>query len=162
IVLDNLKAKDFSQMSKWIQQAIREVFLHEGIKEEIVERYLEDAGDIAFTKTKDRSHVAKLNSAVRDMEMLGRRWDMIGRTNPELSMKVSRFLVSDGKGDYIYPNEKLYQELRATYGEKIIRTKAAEIKVTLMLEDVEVYRQLIVPLGRTFSQFHEILQTAFN
>src|SRR5699024_6053000 len=162
IVLDNLNTKDFSQMSEWIHQAIRDVLLHEGIKEEIVERYLHDAGDIIFTKTKDRSHVAKLNSAVRETEMLGHRRDMIGRINEELSMKVSRFLVSDGSGDYIYPHEKMYQKLGVTYGEDLFRTKAAEIKVTLMLEDVQVYRQLIVPLNRTFSQFHEILQTAFN
>lgn len=31
-----------------------------------------------------------------------------------------------------------------------------------MLEEHEVYRTLIVPLNRTFSEFHEILQTAFS
>ncbi|MBN6206103.1 plasmid pRiA4b ORF-3 family protein [Ralstonia pickettii] len=157
-----LKAKDFSKINSVIVQALREVLLHEGIKEELVERYIQDAGEIKFTTTKDRNHVARLNMASRNTEAFADGQDMRDGTNEELSMNVSRLIVTDGNGGYISPNEELYRELIELYGEKIISTQAAEVKVTLMLEEHEVYRTLIVPLNRTFSEFHEILQTAFS
>lgn len=165
IMIYGLKAKDFSQINRWIVQAVREVFLQEGIKEEVIEHYLQDAGAIAFTKTKDRSHVARLNKATENTEVFSYREgkiDIIDGINEDLSMQVSRLLVTDGNGDYIRPNEELYHELKARYGENIFSTKAVEIKVTLMLEEHEIYRNLIVPLNRTFPQFHKILQSAFS
>lgn len=91
-------------------------------------RYVSIIGNL---KTKNRSHVAKLNSAVRETDIPGHRRDRIGRINEELSMKVNRFLVSNGSRDYIYPHEKMYQELRATYGENLFNTRAAKINMKL-------------------------------
>jgi hypothetical protein len=162
IVLYGMKAKDFSQIKPWIVRAIREVLLAEGIKEEVVERYLQEAGDIRFAATKDRAHVSRLNKASSNTEAFSHHFDMADGINTELSMQVSRLMVSDGSGGYLDPNEEMYETLRQLAGGEIFSMRAVEMKVTLMLEGHEIWRQLIVPLNRTFFQFHETLQTAFT
>ncbi|MBT2214700.1 plasmid pRiA4b ORF-3 family protein [Virgibacillus dakarensis] len=162
IVLYGLKEKDFSQIHQRIVQAIQEVFQSEGISEEIVARYLEEAGELTFTSTKDRAAVARLNKACSYAEMFSSLMDIETGVANELSMRISHMLMSIGGKDYFQPNEQLYQELQQWAGKKIFDTRAVEMKVTLMLQGHEVWRRLVVPLNRTFHQLHEILQTAFD
>ena len=62
IVLYGLKAKDFPRLGSLFINALREVY-SECIKDEIAEKYISCAGDIIYTKTKDRSLVAKMRAA---------------------------------------------------------------------------------------------------
>jgi len=162
IVIYGMKAKDLSKIKSWIDQAIREVFLAEGVKEEVVERYLQEAGEVIFTKTKDRKQVARLNKATQNTEAFCGFEEITAGINTKLSMEVSRLMVTDGSGDYLYPNEEMFQAIRQLAGGEIFSMKAAEMKVTLMLEGQAVWRKLIVPLNRTFAQFHQVLQEAFS
>lgn len=162
IVLYGLKGKDFSKINEWIRQAIRNVFREEGIWEKIIDDYLHQAGDVVFTKTKDRSSVAKLNRACGDVQFFEDLLDPDSVIQSNISFEVSRTLVGDGKNDYFQPNEKLYQDLHQWTGEEIFSMKAVELKVTLMLDKYHVWRRLIVPLHRTFQQLHDIVQVAFS
>jgi hypothetical protein len=82
--------------------------------------------------------------------------------NISLSKRISRLLVGAGKNQYVYPNEELYKGLENFAQEKIFWQKAVQIKVTLDLEGIQVWRRLVVPLNREFEDLHEILQVAFN
>ena len=63
IVLYGLRAKEFKNLDVLILEGIRETFLAEGIKEEIIDRYINQSKEIVYTKTKDRKSVARLNKA---------------------------------------------------------------------------------------------------
>src|SRR5690625_3264268 len=47
-------------------------------------------------------------------------------------------------------------------GKQVIQTKAVQIKVSLELEDINVWRRLTIPLNTTFRKFHNMLQIAFD
>lgn len=161
IVLYGLRAKDFSKLHTVIPQAIRAVWREEGIKESVIDDYLTQAGEVQFAKTKNRSLVARLNQACKEAEIFEDEIDPEMQVQTALSKRASRMLVGQDE-DYIKPNETLYEHLQPFTDEAIFSIRAVEMNVQLMLESKEIWRRLIVPLNRTFPQFHKILQTAFD
>ncbi|ALX50118.1 plasmid pRiA4b ORF-3 family protein [Lentibacillus amyloliquefaciens] len=162
IVLYGVRAKDFSRMDSLFEQALRMVWSAEGMKENVIDDYLKQAGEIQFAKTKNRSLVARLNQACQSIPFFEDELNTGQLIQPELSLLASRHLVGVGKGEYAHPNEMLYEDLRQLSGEEIFSVRAVEMNVRLMLEEKHVRRRLIVPLNRTFRQLHKILQTAFG
>lgn len=157
IVLHGLKAKDFSKMDEPILDALRQTFRAEGIKEEVIEKYIDASPPFTFTKTKNRTLVSRLNKACEYVPFLDDHIDPQSIVQPAVSMKASRYLSGN-----IWPNREMYQDLEKFSGGRIFDSHAVQIKVTLQLENHPVYRRLIIPLGFTFSQLHETLQIAFG
>ena len=67
IVLYGLKAKDFKILDKHIISSIRKTFQQECIKEEIIEEFISSASQIRYTKTKNRSMLAKMNDSCKNV-----------------------------------------------------------------------------------------------
>ncbi|MCK5764306.1 MAG: plasmid pRiA4b ORF-3 family protein [Clostridiales bacterium] len=159
VVLHGLKAKHFKKLNEHIIEAIRTTFRDECIKEEIIEKFINHSNGINYTKTKNRSMIAKMNKACELLdyhdELL--KGSSIYKTN--MGIRASQYLV--GK-DYIHPYEELYKDLEVFAGDTIFRCKAVEIKVTLELEKQEVWRKLIIPTNNTFTKLHKVIQIAFG
>ncbi|MCA1321568.1 plasmid pRiA4b ORF-3 family protein [Bacillus tianshenii] len=162
IVLFGLKAKEWKNIDTYIKMAIREVFLAEGIKEEIVEQFVSAADNVVFTKTKDRTSVARMNKSCENVYYFDDIIDPQSIIQKSLSLRLSDFLVGDGKNDYFHPNEALYKDLEEWTDGSVFRIQAAQIKVTLELGNKKVWRRLTVPTSITFSAFHDVLQAAFG
>lgn len=162
VVLFGLKAKELKKLDDIARQGIREMFQAEGIKEEVIDQYLLQAQQVQYTKTKDRTSVARLNKTCENTLFFEDYLLQDSIIQKNLSMRVSRILVGDGKKSYIMPNQKLYEELTIFAGQSIFDTGAAVLRVTLELEGHRVWRRLVVPIGKTFDQLHEILQHAFD
>jgi len=162
IVLHGLKAKDFTKLDTLMLQAIRETFQDECVKEDIIEQYIHHARTITFTKTKDRTLVARMNKACEEVYFYEELLSNDSLIQSTVGRRISRFLVGQGKNQYIYPNEEMYKDLEAFAGQPIFDSKAAELLVALNLEKHHVWRRLVVPANRTFSQLHKILQAAFG
>jgi len=79
-----------------------------------------------------------------------------------MSIRVSRYLVGDGKNKYIRPNEEMYKDLESFTGKPIFGCKAVEVKVTIDIERHNVWRRIIVPVTMAFSNLHKVLQAAFG
>ncbi|MBO1005898.1 plasmid pRiA4b ORF-3 family protein [Pseudogracilibacillus auburnensis] len=161
VVLHGLNARDFERLDQLIIQAIRESFLHEGIKEEIIEQYVQSAGELIFTKTKDRTSIARLNRSCEEVFIFADLLDASSVINTDVSLKASRLLVGLGK-KYVKPNEEMYKDLETCFGKEIFSVKAVELKVTLDLENHHVWRKIIVPVNMTFDRLHEVLQEVFG
>lgn len=58
-----LRKKDFANLSQLIEDAIARCLAEEGIKQEVIERFLSESRPFIFTKMKDRFAVARLNKA---------------------------------------------------------------------------------------------------
>ncbi|HWK24089.1 MAG TPA: plasmid pRiA4b ORF-3 family protein [Ureibacillus sp.] len=162
IVLHGLKAKDYKYFDQLIVNAIRETFEAEGVKKEVIEQFLTQSMDFTYSKTKDRTSVARLNKACETTFYFLDYLNQESVINSELSKRVSRSLVGDGKNKYVYPNEEMYKQLEIFSGQPIFETKAVQLKVALKLEDHQVWRRIIVPVNRTFHDLHKILQSTFG
>ena len=162
IVLHGLKAKDFKKLDELILQAIRETFQQEYIKDEIIEQFIQHAKEITFTKTKDRTSVARMNKACETIYFNEDLLTGDSLIKSAISIETSTYLVGHGKNQYILPNEEMYKDLETFSGRSIFSSNAVELIVTLDLEKYHVWRRLVVPVNRTFSQLHKILQMAFG
>ncbi|WP_338449761.1 plasmid pRiA4b ORF-3 family protein [Niallia oryzisoli] len=162
IVLHGLKVKDFKKLDELFVQAVRVAFQQESIKEEIIDQYLEQAKEISFAKTKDRTTVARMNKSCEHVTYCEDLFTNDVLFQSKVSKRASQFLVGQGKKDYIVPAEELYKDLEEFAGGPIFSSKAVEMLVTLKLEKHHVWRRLVVPANRTFAEFHNILQIAFG
>lgn len=70
VVIYRPKPKDFARMKDLIKEAIITALRMECIREDVINSYMADAGEIAFSKTANRSMVAKMNNAVREVEYM--------------------------------------------------------------------------------------------
>ncbi len=163
IVLHGLRAKDFKRLDEHILQAIRETFQQEGIKDDIIEKFINHSQKVTYAKTKNRSLVARMNKACENFHYYYEElWDNESIYKSVLSTKASRSLVSSGKDEYIEPNEEMYKDLEKFAGGPIFGSKAVELKVTLDLENHHVWRRIVVPANITFNKLHQVLQLAFE
>lgn len=162
IVLYGLKAKNFKNMDNVITEAIYRTFREECIKEDIIKQYIDFAGEITYAKTKDKSMVAKMVNSCDSVQFYARWLDSNSMYQSALSMRASNDLVDKGKdGDYIRPHEEMYKDLESFAGKPIFSCEAAVLKVTLALEQYEVWRKIVIPLNKTFYQLHKALQAVF-
>lgn len=162
VVLFGVKAKELKNFNDIARQGIRETFQAEGIKEEVINLYLQQAKQVQYTKTKDRTSIARLNQTCGSTMFFEEDLVQSSIIQQKVSKGVSRVLVGDGNKSYILPNEKLFEELTLFAGQPIFETKAVVLKVTLELENHNVWRRLVVPIEKTFDELHNILQEAFD
>jgi hypothetical protein len=162
VVLYGLKAKDFKQLDKLIPMAVRNTLKEECIKEEVINSYIESAGRISLTKTKDRALVARMNKGCEIVQYFEDDINAAEMFQTSLSKRVSRITAGDSTGKYFQPNEEMYKDLEAFAGGPVIQCIAAVLRVDLELENHKVWRRIAVPLSKTFLEFHKILQKAFG
>jgi len=162
IVLYGLLAKDFKRLDELMFEAIKLSFKEEGVEKEVIEQFLQHSPHIRYTKSKDRSSVARMNKSIESVHVFNNLLDNKNIIQTTLSVKASEYIVGDGKNNYIQPNEKLINDLNVYAGKHVIKMEAVQIKATLILEHFHVWRRLIVPIHFTFHQLHQVLQTTFH
>ena len=160
IVLYGLKAKDFKEFDQHIREAVRRTLGEECIKDAVIEKFINNSGNIVYAKTRNRFLVSRMNESCRPVEFYPEMLDDSSLYQPALSKRISQLLVGNGKEDYIYPNQEFYQDLEALSGENIFSCQAAVIKVSLELE--KVWRKLVVPVNISFTRLHQVIQAAFD
>lgn len=162
IVLHGLKAKEFKNLDQVIQEAIRKTFRAERIREEVIDRYLEEAGLVSFYKTKNRSFVAQLNKACDNVWFDSRELDSDMLINTEVAKRASRWLVGGGKMEMIHPYEELRKDLTAMAEGEIFTMEAAIMKISMPFEGLSIWRRVRVPLNMPFNEVHNMLQILFG
>ncbi|MCC2685080.1 MAG: plasmid pRiA4b family protein [Paenibacillaceae bacterium] len=156
-----MKAKDFKEIDQRIVDAIRQTLLKEQINPAVIERYLANAGEPVFAKSKDRSQTARLSQACDTVQIIASNKEDIDPVS--IGMKVSQLLVGGSSGQqYFYPSEKMMDDLKQLGIEPMYKCHAFELVVRLDLNRTEAIRKLIVPANITFLQLHNILQAAFG
>lgn len=162
IVLYGLKAKNFKRLGEHIVEAVEETFKEECIKDEVIEQFYNYSKEIIYSKTKNRSFVARMNKSCETLYFYQELLDDKSIYQPVISLKLSRYLVGEGKNNYITPSEEMFKDLEVFAGKPIFFCKAVEIKVTLELEKYDVWRRLVVPVNISFPKLHKVLQAAFG
>lgn len=162
IILYGLVAKHFKKIEELIIESIKKTFQAEGIKENVIEQYIQHAPTFTFSKTKNKTSVARMNKSLETLYIYDDLLDTEKIEQTALNIQASQYLVGNGKGKYIHPNRQLYENLSEFAGQEVIQREAVQLLVTLKLSKGNVWRRLVVPLHLTFKQLHKVLQTAFD
>ena len=169
ILIYGLKAPNLKQLDKIIADAIKTVFLAEGISPDIVEKYFKEAETITFARTFDRSVIAAMNQIAQivsyhDPEEL----DQDNLIQTDFSLRMGDW-ITKMDGDYKQPKEVLLDAMAqlaqgnvSADTKPVVSVPAYQFLMTLDLEDHKVWRRVIVPADITFRKFHYVIQDAFG
>jgi len=161
IILYGLKAKDFKNIESTIISGIREILLSDGVNTEVIDKYSEGAGQVVFSKTQNRTLVARLNKGCEAADVFYDCYFEDSISQPLVSQKANNFIFADRSDSYKHSDEMFYEQLQDTFNLPVIRCKALKLKVTMELEKFDVWRNVIVPLNFTFQELHKVLQKLF-
>lgn len=162
IILYGLKAKNFKEIEKTITSAIYDTLLSDGVNPEIIEKYLEKAGQISFSKTQNRSMIGRLNKGCEAAEIFYIYYIENSIIQHSVSKYANRFVFIDYKESINHADEKFYQQLQDTFNIPAIKCTALKIKVKMNLEKFNVWREAIVPLYYSFTDLHNVIQKLFD
>jgi hypothetical protein len=169
IVIYRISKKDITKINEIIREAIITALRMEGVRKEVIEAYMEKAGDITFSKTASRSMVAKMNNAVREIEFTQEYLDENVRIQRYNSMLTGRFIQMSGNEPAYYPIDKMLKCLSLIYGqedhevvEDVLEIDLYQLKIKINLEGHEVWRRVLVPSTYSFRHLHNIIQTVFD
>lgn len=161
--------KDFLKINELIRIAITVAFRMEGIREEMIQAYLEKAGEITFSKTANRSLVAKMNNAVRDIEFVQEYIDEETTIQRYISFVAAKFIQTSGANDAFYPYEKMIESLSildssdsTSTKEDVLDISLYQLKIKLEMEEHDIWRRVLVPSTYSFRHLHNIIQTVFD
>ncbi len=167
IVLYRPKAKDITNFENRIKEGIRVAFQQQGIREEIINSYLEKCGSAKYSKTAGRILVANLNKIC---EIIQWREDFLDDDcvlQKRISLALGRELVKFGK-EYDCPEERLFRELCKMSNlaeeewDKILKIENYQLKIRLELKNYDIWRRVLIPSQCTFQQLHRVIQTTFG
>jgi hypothetical protein len=164
VVLYGLKKNDFLNFPERVKEGIRRAFEIEGIKNSLIDKYLNEFEDFSYEKTKNRKYVGRLTQTCRDIEFHADKFNEQEIYQTESSSNISRMLFKEIESDnYFSADERLKEKLAEYFGEEeVIQTQAAVLKVELELGKYEAWRKVIVPLNYTFRDLHLIMQKLYN
>lgn len=164
VVIYRPKPKDYARIKELIQEAITAALRVEGVGEDVITSYLTAGGEIEFTKTADRSMVAKLNHAVRDIEYMQEYLDESSLIQKYISIITGRFIQTAPTSKWYYPLEKMLQclSLYCNNGEDVLDVELYQLKIRIELEGWDIWRRVLVPSTYSFRHLHNIIQIVFD
>ncbi|HKM39532.1 MAG TPA: plasmid pRiA4b ORF-3 family protein [bacterium] len=168
VVIYRPKPKDFSRLKGLITDAIATALRMEGIREDVIENYLGEAGEIRFSKTANRRLIARMNNAVREVGFMAEHLDEDTLIQRYISMSVGRLIQSSPADEAFYPIEKMIECLgKYAKGElgsqvNILDVELYQLTIQIKVEGFDIWRRVLVPSTFSFRHLHNIIQTVFD
>lgn len=169
IVIYRPKPKDFSKIRELIDEAIRTALRMEGVRNDVIEAYIADAGEIEFSKTAGKSLVAKMNNSINEIAFLWKYLDEKTLIQRFISILAGRFIQTSPNGEAYYSAQKFLECLglfsehhQVTSSETVRELSLYQLKIQIVMEDYDIWRRVLVPSTYTFRHLHNIIQTIFD
>ena len=169
VVIYRPRPKDFARIKDLIREGITTALRMEGVREDVVRKYLDDAGEIRFSKTASRSLVAKMNNAVNEVGFVQEYLDTDTRIQRYISIITGRFIQNLNAEEGFYPIEKMLAYLSNYSGidekgnsKDVLEVDLYQLKIRIDLEGFDIWRRVLVPSTYSFRHLHNIIQTVFD
>lgn len=161
-VLYGVTAKQLKQMDQLLIEGIRRMLEAECIASEVVREYLQGCGlAIRYTKTQNRSAVARLNQFTQRVEQFAEGFDGEELFQARILLRLNSYILSAGK-QYSLTRELLRDGFAAHYPNRtVFLCPMVTLDVRLHLHS-PCRRRIRVPLRQSLSDFHEMLQILFG
>lgn len=168
VTIYGMRHNRLKDIKSCMMSAIRNTLLSMNLNPEMVEAYIQQAGDPVFTANHDRKLTAWANRQGIDAAfMVGRAVnesvnDM--KFNDTLGRTVSRNSVnySGSYAESYIPAEEMIKALERFTGKTPYNYRAFELLVTLDLDIYKATRRVIVPANIELTQLHYLLQHLYK
>lgn len=163
LILQGVKSTDRKNIRALIKDAVKDALEKEFIHPHVIEAYLRTMGEVEFQKATDKSMLGKVKLACEDIYGFGYDLMDFNRMSQGDLARILNSSVYQNKNKELYlPMELMVEELKVFSPEEdLIQVDAVELKITLNLLNVEVWRQVIIPLKMSFENFHKVIQFLF-
>jgi len=159
IVLNEAKMPKLKKLETEFKNVLALTFHELGVNPEIVDQFINDLGEITFSKNSNRSSTAKINKVVEGVWAAFR----FAREDLDLSLWSNRQLYKmKGAEDYRQSYELMLEILGDHYEQPVLKRQALDLKIRLDLDGKDAIRCLRVPANLRFDKFHKLLQIAFG
>ena len=168
VVIYRPTPKDFTRLDKLIREAIIVALRMEGVAEDVIERYMDKTGEISFSKTANRSMVAKMNNAVGEIEAMMRYLDENSKIQRFISILTGRFIQGTISSEAFYPTDKMIECLSMYCNDEkhdprdILDIDLYQLKIQIEMDGFDIWRRVLVPSTYSFRNLHTIIQTVFD
>lgn len=166
VVINRLLKKDLTNLKELIHEAIRVALRMEGVSESVIEKYFASSKGLVFSKTANRSMVAKLNNTVYEVEFWAEFLDKDATIQRYISPIVSKMIQSDTQNKGFYPKEKMLESLAKITDVKdvtqILNVELYQLNIQLALDGHEIWRRVQIPANYSFRSLHNLIQIVFD
>lgn len=167
IVLYRPKAKDITQLEERIKEGIRAAFREEGVPEGITEEYLQNCGNVIYSKTAGRSLTANMSKMCETVGYYIELLDEESVVQRRISLALGGSLTKFGD-EYDYPSKRLFlglckmKRMLEENWEEMVQVENYQLKVKLLLDGHDIWRRILIPSRCTFRQLHRVIQETFG
>lgn len=166
VVINRLLKKDLANLEELIHEAIRVALRMEGVRDEVIDKYFALSKGLSFSKTANRSMVAKLNNTVREVEFWEEFIDKDVTIQRYISPLVSKRIQSDAQNKGFYPNERMLENLAKISGVNdvadIMDVELYQLNIQLALDGHDIWRRVHIPANYSFRSLHNLIQIVFD
>lgn len=166
VAMYQVKRKDLKNAAEKMRAAIANTLLSMNLNPEIVEEYMQRAGDLEFMENHSRQMAAWLTKAGMECAFhVGNMYsgvDKIYSDTVGASANYGPVNYSGKDSEMFYPYEAMFNALSQLTGKPIYHYRAFELLVTLDLEVYKATRRIIVPADLKIAQLHRVLQSVFG
>ena len=168
VLLYGLKAAEFKRLDTIIINAVKETISAYGVSEELAEKYITGAGAVCYAKTDNKKVMGSLNQVTTFISYYAKEFTLTKLNQMPFNIRMSEYPFNFD-GDYLFSKDVLQKYIsklekgEVLEEEKAIKTqKAYQLKITLLLDDFDIWRRIIVPADISFNKLHYVIQDSFN
>lgn len=166
IVINGLLKKDTVNLQSLIYEAIKVALRMEGVSEAVIDKYFALSNDLIFSKTANRSMIAKLNNTVYEVEFWEEFLNKSTKIQHYISPIVSKMIQSDAQNKGFYPKERMLDSLARLNDCKdttdIMDVELYQLNIQLALEGHKIWRRVQIPANYSFRSLHNLIQIVFD
>lgn len=166
VAIYQVKRAGLKNVQQIMMNAIKNTLYEMNFNPEMIDAYMQLAGEIIFVQNSDRKAAARVSVAGRDCALyVGCTYNGIEKMYCDtVGVGANRMIVnsSDNQEEAFYPYEKMIKALTELTGKKAYQYRAFELMVTLELDVYQATRKIIVPSNISFKKIHEVLQSVYD
>lgn len=166
VAIYQVKRKDLKNVEQMMKTAIFNTLLAMGFNPELVEAYLNMAGEVEFAQNRNRQTASWVTRAGLECSFdVANEYNGIAKMfNDTVGTAINFSVVRHGKSskDWFYPYEKMGEALSELTRKPAYKQCAFELLVTLDVHVYKVKRRIMVPANMDFWRLHKLLQKAFG
>ncbi|MCH4888575.1 plasmid pRiA4b ORF-3 family protein [Acidaminobacter sp. JC074] len=165
VAVYEVKRKNLKDVEAIIMKAIKNTLLSMSFNPDMVDKYMDQAGQITFVKNSDRKASSWVSKSGQELTAyIGRTYNGVDNVYDDMIARNNNYMYvnfTSGSGEFM-PYKAMADALSELTGHKPYKNKAYELTVTLDLEVYKAIRKIIVPAEMDFFTLHQVIQNVYK